>query len=235
MGAAQSTSEIKQSILNKQLFESISKTLNSITSSNNVHQETNQRIRLRGVSVTCYMGVKIANKASSSVSAMANLSSTDVQKITNDVMGKFESNLKAESAQKNSGLQIGLANNSSKMDSRVENEMKTAINNSLTTTKEQMLKVTGETNQVIEYDPGEDIWTLGTCEITNESIMATISKSVTDSVVENISSNKAVMDAFTVMDNKSTQSNEGLSMGFFGVIAALCVLLFLIAKGFRLV
>ena len=232
MGAAQSTSEITQSVLNRQLFESVSKTLNSVSTSNVVEQNISQRIDVKSASMTCYLGTNIVQTASMRVSALANLSATDMNQVTNEIMGNFKTKLEAESSQKNSGVQIGLANNSSKMTSTVENQMSSIIKNSLTTSRNLMLQIKGDVNQVIEYNPGK-IWTLGRCNITNQSIIDTMSKTVTDSIVSNISSNKAVMDAMTEITSKSTQSNEGVSVGIILVVLAIAA--FLGLKFMRLV
>jgi hypothetical protein len=170
------------------------------------------------------------NNCPITISQTSKLSATvllDVKsQVTNDVMNEITNQLTTQIEQAlqqtNSGINFGQANTAvtrNKIQQQVETIMKTALETSISNTLTNDQRIT----QNIYFRARNLTCKNSPINVTQESILETVSTMTADTTVENIVKNSVMNDILADIKQTTAQVNKGIDFGIGLVIALLAV------------
>jgi hypothetical protein len=221
MGTAVSTQ--KQEQVTEVLQESMNKNVKKIENKNELSNESIQSMdvtfkKIRG----CSIDVNQTNEISATI--ISDNSSDISDKMSNETTAKVNAILAQDSAQKSSGVALGLTSVSSQSTSSksiTKSQLKTIIDTTITNSVKQNNRM-GQ-HMVLDFDDvicGKN----GKITINQSTIIKALSNNMSKQIIQTVSENKAAAEATTSLSQKAIQSIEGLGgMAIFFIIIALAI------------
>ena len=164
--------------------------------------------------------INLSQTMQNTMSALSSLDNSQLTDLSNQLTNKLQETLEQQNEQIVQGLALGKNSNKQVLDTTTitENNIKSIIENTI----ENMITNDNSGLQINMASFKSLTCDNSTINITQGMVLEQISQNMASTIVENVVDNEALNDVKKDAAQSSTQKNEGLSFGIFGLCFLCC-------------